>query len=1129
MNKIKDIFSPGHAQDADLLYGSQQSANTGRLSGEGSHFGNARDDTAGIASTAKGHNRSDTMDPADPSSTTTASDTAAERGQGFARQTVNPDEGRAESAGAAATALPDRTAGGIHSTPVAEKDTSRRQQIVNPEDCKYDNSGTLEPTPTRFSKESGLEPVGGVSRSSEHGQGIVGAQSATGNLRPSKFADKDDVSVASVRSGVIGDTPHAKELTDTDLPVGAHDTSKSGHGIGPGAAAAAAGTAAALGSTTERSFPLSGGTTTETSGTRGDYPSRDEPSTLGRSTEAPTFGVTTGTHRSGYDRSGLAAAAASTAFDNHKHGGRYHEYEGPNTDTTTSGPTFTSGPHATETANRLDPNLPSPNLPSSSMPGAYPDSAAATPASEVPSTTTTTGPSSHEHHYGRDAAMAGAGAATAGALYEARSRETAGPEPVRAADRTQRISSQDYGQDTAMAGAGTAAARGMHETHHREPTEAVSAPKSETVRDAPSQEHHYGRDAAIAGAGAAAAGGLYEARRKGSTETDPATKTHGPHKSNVANIVDPRVLPDPDKMKGHHAQSTETDPASKTVGPHSSNIANVLDPRVLPQPEKMKQHTTAGPHQSDSLNRMDPRVDSDPAKEANQHHYGRDAAIAGGLGAGAAGAYAASQQHSEKNPYTSHAVDPRVHSSSTASETPARTASKKGGWFAGPVGSAVDNNKTPATTTVPTGTTGHNGSSTAQSGQQHHYGRDAAVAGGAGLAGAGIAHQYGEHKADRATAQDHASGTTGTSGPYSSSHAQQPQTTSTSQSTSQHHHGREPAVAGAVGATAYEYQRAEAQKAEQAHPYGTTTSPTGEQVRSSTDPARTSADSDKKHHYGRDAAVAGAAGAAVVGAAHEFSKHDAEKAEKEHLKEQKALEKEEKKHQKELEKEEKKEEKEHEKEEKKHQKELEKEQKKHEKEVEKEQKELEKEEKKKHHGGLFGFLHRDKDKDEEKTAEHDDKHHRHEKEAGAVAAGAAGAAAYDHHEHDKHERSRLHKDPPADYVAKAHEGEYYGTEGRTGEPGAVSSLQETHPDEYGAVRSGEQEGVVTEPHTGLPMNVGKYGSGAGGTDGNEAIQGFRGYDAGTEASGPNAAYQSGAQGGTMGPDWQNVKKSNTPY
>lgn len=53
-------------------------------------------------------------------------------------------------------------------------------------------------------------------------------------------------------------------------------------------------------------------------------------------------------------------------------------------------------------------------------------------------------------------------------------------------------------------------------------------------------------------------------------------------------------------------------PASRTVGPHESNIANVADPRVLPQPEKMHNHNTVGPHQSDTLNRMDPRVTADP-------------------------------------------------------------------------------------------------------------------------------------------------------------------------------------------------------------------------------------------------------------------------------------------------------------------------------------------------------------------------------------------------------------------------------------------------------------------------------------------------------------------------------------
>ncbi|KAL1641795.1 hypothetical protein SLS58_005835 [Diplodia intermedia] len=836
MDKLKDIFSPGHKQDADMLYGSQQPADPssrtskdGKLSGEGSHFGSSRDNTTDVASSgltgnvgaAKGHGRNDTMGPHETTSTTTAPDTAADRGQGFARQSVKPDDsryGREESAAAATSSLPDRTASGVHSTPATEKDTSHRQ-----------HTSAHEPAPTRFSSSSGLEPVGGVSRSSERGQGIVGAQPTTG---------------------------------------------------------------------------------------------------------------------------------------------------------------------------------------------------------------------------------------------------------------------------------------------------------------------------------------LYEARRKGSTETDPATLTHGPHKSNVANIMDPRVLPDPNKMKGHQAQSTETDPASRTVGPHSSNVANVMDPRVLPQPEKMKQHTTAGPHQSDTLNRMDRKVDSDPASEENQHHYGRDAAVAGGLGAGAAGAYAASQHHHEKNPYTSHAVDPRIHNSSATSDSPARSSSTKGGWFAGPTGSAVDSNNNAIGS--PTRTTGSTGvDSSARPGQQHHYGRDAAVAGGAGLAGAGLAHQYGDHQTGNA-ARDHATGTAATSGPYSSNNTQpissttqathQPQTTSTTQPTSQHHYGRDAALAGGVGAGglgAYEYQKREAEKAERAHPYGSTASATGpvsDQARSSTDPSRDPANADQKHHYGRDAAVAGTAGAAGAGAAHELSKHDAEKAEKERIKEQKEHEKEmmkqqkeldkeqekdNKKYQKELEKDEKKHEKELEKEEKKHEKELEKEEKKH----EKEEKKHEKEEKKKHRGGLFGFLHRDKDKEGDKSSlssssDDDEKRHRHE--AGAVAAGGAGAAAYEH-EDGKHERHRLHKDPPAEY-AKAHGGEHYGTDGRIGEAGAVSGTHETRPGEYGANRPGDQEGIVIEPHTGLPMNVGKYGSGAGGTDGNETIEGFSSHGAGgAHASGPNVASQGSAHGGNIGPDWQDIKKANTPY
>jgi len=66
---------------------------------------------------------------------------------------------------------------------------------------------------------------------------------------------------------------------------------------------------------------------------------------------------------------------------------------------------------------------------------------------------------------------------------------------------------------------------------------------------------------------------------------------------------------------GTREEYGSTGPASHTLGPHSSNAANVVDPRVQPEPEKMKDHKTVGPHQSDMLNKLDPRVDSDP-----RHH-----------------------------------------------------------------------------------------------------------------------------------------------------------------------------------------------------------------------------------------------------------------------------------------------------------------------------------------------------------------------------------------------------------------------------------------------------------------------------------------------------------------------------
>jgi hypothetical protein len=62
-----------------------------------------------------------------------------------------------------------------------------------------------------------------------------------------------------------------------------------------------------------------------------------------------------------------------------------------------------------------------------------------------------------------------------------------------------------------------------------------------------------------------------------------------------------------------------------------------------------------------------------------------------------------------------------------------------------------------------------------------------------------------------------------------------------------------------------------------------------------------------------------------------------------------------------------------------------------------------------------------------------------------------------------------------------------------------------------------QHHTVTEPHTGLPMNVEKYGDGQGGTDGSATVGGY----------GHHLSHAGGAQHPAT--DWDAIKKANTPY
>ncbi|KAK4976559.1 hypothetical protein LTR28_007985 [Elasticomyces elasticus] len=619
----------------------------------------------------------------------------------------------------------------------------------------------------------------------------------------------------------------------------------------------------------------------------------------------------------------------------------------------------------------------------------------------------------------------------------------------------------------------------------------------------PTSQHHPGRDAALAGGAGAAGLGAHEAGR-----------------------------------------NRDTDPSSR-----SSNLTNTADSRVRSVAEEIKGHSTAGPHSSGMMNKADPRVDSDLSKQEDSYrHPGRDAALAGGVGAAGLGAYEANKRHGRDDGIvTDHHTGLPMN------------VGKYGDGRGGTDGSSTvqGSHQQPLSSNAPSDPS-----------DERHHGRDAALAGGAGAAGLG-AYEASKHRDPADTSR--------TSAGYD--RATQPATTgahggsATGAQDQQHHYGRDAALAGgagAVGVGAYEASK---------HRDPTDTSRTGAGYNQATQPARTGANvdsatsaQDQQHHYGRDAAVVGGTGAAAYGAKHEYDEHEAKRLEKERIKENERLEKERIKENERLEKERIKEnerlekerakvaekahkqhEKELAKEEKHHEKELAKEEKQHEKEHAKEEKHHEKEKKK--HGGLFGFLHKDKDKTEEeptKTAYTADEaahpsaakaadlqaHERHRRELeAAAAAGTVGVAGaeFERERHDPtdttghHERNRLHKDPPPGYgqtAAGATAGHHVGTD-----QNKVSGLpQQANPD----------AGIVIEPHTGLPMNVGKYGSGHGGVDGSRTVEGYhehahehgssRNASVGTAMPAPDhKGHLRPGEKGAVGPDWEKINKANTPY
>lgn len=359
----------------------------------------------------------------------------------------------------------------------------------------------------------------------------------------------------------------------------------------------------------------------------------------------------------------------------HEHNGHGHTYGGdpcPPGEEPTYQANFTHGPHAVDTANRLDPHVP----------GEFPGAG---------------GTDRHQHHTGRDAALAGgAGAAGLGA-YEANRGHN---------NDTRDLPTRGL-QSGSSAGTESSSTVGPHSSNLA--NRADPRVDSDLSRQQPGQQHHYGRDAALVGGAGALGTGAYEADR-------------------------------------HH---------------HNNN----LDPLA----SGATSGTTADPHSSDVANRADPRVDSDLSRQqpGQQHHYGRDAALAGGAGTLGAGSLEAERNHH-------HNRDPLTSGTSTGSQ-PSTTFSDQRAQAPG---------------------------------QQHHYGRDAAALGGAGALGAGAYEaERNHHNRDQLTGT-----TTGSaSDPYT-----HPRSAVTgSQSTDpQHHYGRDATALGGGAMAGHELSKKEAEHAE---------------------------------------------------------------------------------------------------------------------------------------------------------------------------------------------------------------------------------------------------------------------------------------------------------------------------
>ena len=525
------------------------------------------------------------------------------------------------------------------------------------------------------------------------------------------------------------------------------------------------------------------------------------------------------------------------------------------------------------------------------------------------------------------------------------------------------------------------------------------------------QGPHRGEEAVLAGGAGAGGSGAYESRPDGGmTRSGHGSSSIGHHGRDTSLARGGAGSTNDGSYDTEYPGSSSSGPAPNTAGPHKSDLMNKIDPRI--DSDLSKQQGITGTAEAgrgtSTTGASDPFSSSQTT--GRDHHYGRDGSMVGAGTATGAGVYEAERHRRNQatgttsgvgpsNPYGSSDVDPRVDSSrsgtiGTGMDTTGMGRDRHHGRDAG-LGAGAGtlayeaerhHGQPTQSSTLPSTTGGSaydnmRGSTAPENrttGNDHHYGRDAGLVGAGGVGAYEVDKRLGSH--DRSgiasTPQDQlaGSGHQPVSSVFSEKHQPQP---------GHHHHGgiiggggtadeqkirdrgdqriggehrtgRDAAMIGggtaAAGDAAYEADKpGHHGRSGPGTASNASYSSSGYGNERAEDPGR-----DHHQWYANEFLEGGTTEPLFIGHSDEwYKKNEAKFAQKQHAKEEKALEKE---HSREL---------------KHHEKALAKEEKSHEKAIEKSEKSHDKQGEKKH-GGLLGFLHRDKS---DKTSKEEDTHH----------------------------------------------------------------------------------------------------------------------------------------------------------